>query len=199
MKINKLWLYYVLLAMCLSACSISKNVPEGYFLLKSNKLEYVEKVPFAYDLEAILKQSPNQRTFGIRLKLRTFNLIDSVKIIEKKQKKFDAFQHGLVKKRKRCDRINQSRIDRAKKKGKTHYNKKVIEDTIFSHLLIRERLKYQFGEEPIVFDTVAYKATNKQLVNFLRRKGYYQPILRDIPTSFIIKRWIINRYWWSCI
>ena len=163
----------------MSSCAISKNVPEGYFLLKSNKLEYVEKVPFAYDLEAILKQSPNQRTFGIRLKLRTFNLIDSVKIIEKKQKKFDAFQHGLVKKRKRCDRINQSRIDRAKKKGKTHYNKKVVEDTIFSHLLIRERLKYQFGEEPIVFDTVAYKATNKQLVNFLRRKGYYQPILRD--------------------
>ena len=54
MKINKLWLYYTLLALCLSACSISKNVPEGYFLLKSNRIEYVQKVNFAYDLEDIL-------------------------------------------------------------------------------------------------------------------------------------------------
>ena len=88
MKINKLWLYYTLLVLCLSACSISKNVPEGYFLLKSNRIEYVQKVKFAYDLEAILKQRPNQRTFGILLKLRTYNLIDSAKIVEKKKKHF---------------------------------------------------------------------------------------------------------------
>ena len=45
--------------------------------------------------------------------------------------------------------------------------------------MLRERLKYQFGEEPIVFDSVAYKKTNQQLVNFLRRKGYYSIILED--------------------
>ena len=179
MKINKLWLYYVLLAMCLSACSISKNVPEGYFLLKSNKLAYVKKVPFAYDLEAILKQRPNQKTFGLLLKLRTYNLIDSVKIAKTKQNKFDSFQKGIVRKRKRCAAVNQRRITRAKKKGKSFYNKKVVEDTVYSHLLIKERLKYQFGEEPIVFDTIAYKKTSKQLVNFLRRKGYYRSKLTD--------------------
>ena len=92
MKINKLWLYYTLLALCLSACSISKNVPEGYFLLKSNRIEYVQKVKFAYDLEDILKQRPNQRTFGMLLKLRTYNLIDSAKIVKKKKKHFDKFQ-----------------------------------------------------------------------------------------------------------
>ena len=85
MKINKLWFCNTLLVLCLSACSISKNVPEGYFLLKSNRIEYVQKVKFAYDLETILKQRPNQRTFGMLLKLRTYNLIDSAKIVEKKK------------------------------------------------------------------------------------------------------------------
>ncbi|MFL2664240.1 MAG: BamA/TamA family outer membrane protein [Crocinitomicaceae bacterium] len=179
MKINKLWLYYTLLVLCLSACSISKNVPEGYFLLKSNRIEYVQKVKFAYDLEAILKQRPNQRTFGILLKLRTYNLIDSAKIVEKKKKHFDKFQKKLKKKKARYIKINDKRISKAKRKGKTHYRKKELQDTIYSHLLIRERLKYQFGEEPIVFDSIAYKKTNQQLVNFLRRKGYYSIVLKD--------------------
>ncbi len=179
MKINKLWLYYTLLALCLSACSISKNVPEGYFLLKSNRIEYVQKVKFAYDLEDILKQRPNQRTFGMLLKLRTYNLIDSAKIVKKKKKHFDKFQKKLIKKKARYEKTNNKRISKAKRKGNTHYRRKELQDTIYSHLLLRERLKYQFGEEPIVFDSVAYKKTNQQLVNFLRRKGYYNIILND--------------------
>jgi outer membrane protein assembly factor BamA len=179
MKINKLWLCYTLLALCLSACSISKNVPKGYFLLKSNRIEFVQKVNFTYDIEAILKQRPNQRTFGMLLKLRTYNLIDSAKIVEKKKKRFEKFKASLNKKRARYAKTNEKRIAKSKKKGKTHYRKKVIQDTIYSHLLIRERLKYQFGEEPIVFDSVAYKKTNQQLVNFLRKKGYYSILLSD--------------------
>lgn len=180
MKINKLWLCYTLLALCLNACSVSKNVPEGYFLLKSNRIEYVQKVKFAYDLETILKQRPNQRTFGMLLKLRTYNLIDSAKIVEKKKNSFDKFQKKLKKKKARFDKVDKKRILKAKKKGDTHYRKKELQDTIYSHLLIRERLKYQFGEEPIVFDSVAYKKTNQQLVNFLRRKGYYSINLSDM-------------------
>tara|TARA_B100001115_G_C15847024_1_gene427391 strand:- start:1610 stop:4291 length:2682 start_codon:yes stop_codon:yes gene_type:complete len=179
MKIDKLWFCPTLLLLCLSACSITKNVPEGYFLLKSNKIEYAQKVKFAYDLESILKQRPNQRTFGILMKLRTYNLIDSAKIVEKKKKRFEKFQKDLKKKRERYNKINTKRIAKAKRQGKTHYKKKELEDTIYSHLLIRERLKYQFGEEPIVFDSVAYKKTNQQLVNFLRRKGHYNIILSD--------------------
>ena len=148
-------------------------------MLKSNRIEYVQKVKFAYDLEAILKQRPNQRTFGILLKLRTYNLIDSAKIVEKKKKHFDKFQKKLKKKKARYIKINDKRISKAKRKGKTHYRKKELQDTIYSHLLIRERLKYQFGEEPIVFDSIAYKKTNQQLVNFLRRKGYYSIVLKD--------------------
>tara|TARA_B100001287_G_C22685574_1_gene533347 strand:- start:149 stop:2833 length:2685 start_codon:yes stop_codon:yes gene_type:complete len=179
MKINKLWLFYILLVLCLSACAISKNVPEGYFLLKSNKIDYAQKVNFTHDLEAILKQRPNQRTFGILLKLRTYNLIDSANIIEKKKKHFDRFQKKLNQKKDRYTKINNKRILKAKRQGKTFYRKKELKDTIYSHLLMRERLKYQFGEEPIVFDSVAYEKTNQQLVNFLRRKGYYGFILKD--------------------
>ena len=48
-----------------------------------------------------------------------------------------------------------------------------------NHLLLRERLKYKFGEEPIVFDSIAYRKTNQQIINFLRRKGYYKASLSD--------------------
>ena len=68
----------------MSACSLTKNVPDGYYLLKKNKIKYVEKVDFEYDLDAILKQRPNQKTLGILLKLRVYNLIDSAKIVTKK-------------------------------------------------------------------------------------------------------------------
>ena len=179
MKINKLWFCFALLAMCLSACSISKNVPEGYFLLKSNEINYADKVPFQTDLEAILKQRPNQKTFGMLLKLRMYNMIDSAKINQKKLQKFDSFQKNLKKKRRRYQKINERRAALEKSKGKTHYYKKELEDTIFSKRLIRERLKYQYGEEPIVFDSVAHKKTRQQIVNFLRRKGYYNSDLKD--------------------
>ena len=165
--------------MLMSACSLTKNVPDGYYLLKKNKIKYVEKVDFEYDLDAILKQRPNQKTLGILLKLRVYNLIDSAKIVVKKNERFAGFQKGLKKKQKRYDKINLKRIDRAQRKGQKEYRKKVLSDTIYNHLLLRERLKYKFGEEPIVFDSIAYRKTNQQIINFLRRKGYYKASLSD--------------------
>jgi len=163
----------------MSACSLTKNVPDGYYLLKKNKIKYVEKVDFEYDLDAILKQRPNQKTLGILLKLRVYNLIDSAKIVAKKNERYARFQKGLEKKQKRYDKTNQKRIARAQRKGQKQYRKKILSDTIYNHLLLRERLKYKFGEEPIVFDSIAYKKTNQQIINFLRRKGYYKASLSD--------------------
>ncbi|MDG1349754.1 MAG: BamA/TamA family outer membrane protein [Crocinitomicaceae bacterium] len=188
MKINKLWWFCALLVLLVNACSLTKNVPEGYYLLKSNQIKYVQKVNFEYDLDAILKQRPNQKTLGVLLKLRMYNLIDSAKIVEKKQERFDDFQIALKKKRGKYERINKKRIAKAKRKGETHYRKKTLTDTIYNHLILRERLKYKFGEEPIVFDSIAYKKTNQQIVNFLRRKGYYNASLSDSIKIDSVKR-----------
>ena len=137
MKINKLWWFCALLVLLVNACSLTKNVPEGYYLLKSNQIKYVQKVNFEYDLDAILKQRPNQKTLGVLLKLRMYNLIDSAKIVEKKQERFDDFQIALKKKRGKYERINKKRIAKAKRKGETHYRKKTLSDTIYNHLIFK--------------------------------------------------------------
>ena len=80
-KINKLWFFVICISICITSCNITRNVPDGYFLMNSNKIVVKEKVTFKDDLTDILKLKPNQRILGIRLKLRTYNAIDSTKLM----------------------------------------------------------------------------------------------------------------------
>ena len=96
--------------MCISiglaSCNITKNVPEGYFLMNSNKITVDQKISFKDDLTDILKLKPNQRILGMRLKLRAYNLIDSTKLSEKRLKANEKFKQNLIRKRLRYAKIN---------------------------------------------------------------------------------------------
>ena len=165
------------ISMGLASCNITKNVPEGYFLMNSNKITVDQKISFKDDLTDILKLKPNQRILGIRLKLRAYNLIDSTKLSEKRLKANEKFKQNLIRKRLRYAKINSRRIEKAKRKGKEYYTEKIIKDSINDDLLFRERIKYKFGEDPKVFDSIAFNKTNEQIYNYLRRRGYYNPEL----------------------
>lgn len=159
------------------SCNITKNVPEGYFLMNSNKIAVEQKISFKDDLTDILKLKPNQRILGMRLKLRAYNLIDSTNLSEKRMKANQKFKQNIIRKRLRYAKINSRRIEKAKRKGKEYYTEKIIKDSINDDLLFRERIKYKFGEDPKVFDSIAFNKTNEQIYNYLRRRGYYNPEL----------------------
>ena len=176
-KISKVCFYFLCISICVVSCNITKNVPDGYFLMNSNKIIVKQKVSFKDDLTDILKLRPNQRTVGFRLKLRAYNLIDSTKLSEKRKKLNQRFKEKLKKKREKYAEINEKRIQRAKRKGKEFYTEKIIKDTINEDLLFNERIKYKFGEDPKVFDSITFVKTGKQIYNYLRKRGYYSPVL----------------------
>ena len=176
-KINNLWFFVICISICITSCNITRNVPDGYFLMNSNKIVVKKKVPFKDDLTDILKLKPNQRILGIRLKLRTYNAIDSTKLMGKRIKVNEKFKLKLDKKRAKYARINAKRIEKAKRKGKEFYTEKIIKDTVNNDLLFRERMKYKFGEDPKVFDSTSFNKASVQIHNYLRKRGYYNPEL----------------------
>ena len=178
-KISKLWLGLLCISICLVGCNITRNVPDGYYLMNSNKIVVEQKVSFKDDLTAILRLKPNQRALGFRLKLRAFNMIDSAKVVDSRKKANQKFKAKLKRKRERYARINARRIEKAKKKGRTYYTEKIIKDSMNHEVILRERIKYKFGEDPKVFDSIAFEKTGEQIINFLRKRGYYNPILKS--------------------
>ena len=156
--------------------------------MNSNKIIVKEKTSFKDDLTAILKLKPNQKILGVRLKLRAYNLVDSTKLIEKRKSVNERFKHKLGKKRAKYARVNAKRIERAKRKGKEFYTEKIIKDTVNNDLLFKERVKYKYGEDPKVFDSITFNKTNEQIYNYLRKKGYYKPILESAVVYDSAKR-----------
>ncbi len=155
------------------SCSLNRNVPNNLYLLKSNEIFINKNTIPKEDIALIVRQKPNQRTFGLPIKLYIFNLFDSTAIAHKRLKKIDSFERRVLKKQHKAEIKNQKRIKRAIKKGEGEYVKKVVSDTIFSKILFREKMKYKFGQKPIVFDSLLYKKSLDQIGIYLKKKGYY--------------------------
>lgn len=157
------------------SCRQTKYVPEGKHLLKKNKIEIVgDKIP-KDDVSSIIRQHPNYKRFGVKWKLMAFNLIDSTKVADKrleKNKKIRLKNADRIAKQKR---INESRVEKALKKGKSHYTEKIIplKDTLEPRKFFREWYKYKIGRPPVVFDSIPFNKSLEQLEVFLRKKGYY--------------------------
>lgn len=181
----------MLILISVVSCNITQNVPEGRYLLKSNKLELPKKTKVDEDeLRNVIRQRSNHRTFkfrfrgrlyGIRTKLRVYNAIDSTKAAESRKRRYQRYQKINKKKLKRQERINDRRIERALKKGKTTYKPKKVElkDTVNPKRTLRNKVKYGFGEPPMVLDTSTMKVSREQLELFLQKKGYFEATVRS--------------------
>lgn len=182
----------MLLLLGVASCNITRNVPEGRYLLKSNELEIPKKTKVDEDeLRNVIRQRPNHKTlFVFRLKLRAFNSIDSTKAAESRKKRYKKYQEKNRKKLKRQKRTNERRIERALKKGKTTYVPKEIElkDTINPKRTLRNKIKYDFGEPPKVLDTSTVKVSREQMELFLQKKGYFHATVRSDVKYYKKKR-----------
>lgn len=157
------------------SCKQTKNVPDGKYLLKKNKVYLKGDKMDKDDLEEIIRQKPNFKRFGVKWKLMMYNAVDSTKVADKRTRKNLKLREKNQKLREKEDRINAKRIARAHRKGKEYYTQKIVQlkDTITPRKFFREWLKYKIGRPPVVFDSIPYNKTLEQLSAFMRSRGYY--------------------------
>ncbi len=170
------YLILVLVIGFITACNITRNVPEGYYLLRKNSIENPNSSTISEDeVRSVLKQKPNHKTLGIRLKLRVFNAIDSTKTANAQRERYLKYRKKNKRKIARQERINERRIDRAVKRGLKTYRRKDVKlkDTVNPKPTLREKLKYEFGEPPKIFDSSAMNTSQEQLELLLQKKGYF--------------------------
>lgn len=133
------------------------------------------------DFEDLYKQPENYRTLGFwRLRLRTYNSVDSTKVAKKRIRKNEKLHKINDRKRAKMARINEKRRQKAIEKGKDYYKPRIIElkDTVAPRKFVREWALYSFGEPPVVFDSSKMERTAEQMARFLKRKGYYEGSVR---------------------
>ncbi|MFM7595267.1 MAG: BamA/TamA family outer membrane protein, partial [Flavobacteriales bacterium] len=128
------------------------------------------------DLEAVIRQQPNQKLLGMPLRLAVFNAVDSAKVAEKRQRKNTKLLEDNSKSISKMNRINAKRIAKAREKGRDYYTEKIIplKDVEHPRKFLREWLKFKYGEKPVVFDTNLFVRSVDQARILLRKKGYYE-------------------------
>lgn len=169
-----------IIALSFYSCKQTKYVPEGKYLLRKNIIKVEEGKLNKEDIAEIIRQKPNFKTLGIKMKLGVFNMVDSTKVANKRLKKNRSINNWNKKKIEKRNEINKKRIKRAREKGNEYYTEKIVKlkDTLNPKMFFREWLKYKIGEKPVVFDTAPYNKSIDQLKVYLKHKGYYYGSVR---------------------
>ena len=163
-------------------CRQTKYVPAGRFLLNKNEIIQSGDKLDGYELEEIIRQKPNYRSFGVKWKLMAYNAIDSAKVANKRFLKNTELREENKKRLIREDRINAKRIAKATNKNREFYTHKTIQlkDTADPRMFFREWYKYKLGRPPVVFDSIPYRKTIEQFEAYLKTKGYYYGSVKAI-------------------
>lgn len=167
---------YILLIICslIIGCRETKYVPQGKYLLKKNTITIDGGDLEEESVAEIIRQKPNYKSFGLKIRLWTYNSVDSTKVAEKRLKKNLKLKKKNDKKLAHQKEVNQRRIDKARAQGKSHYTEKIVQyDTIDQKKFFREWLKYKAGEKPVVFDSILFNKSIEQLQVYLKNRGYY--------------------------
>ena len=185
LKVFKLTYFLLIIVLLISSCKSVATISHPHkYLLKKNKIQLIGDPLDESELEAYIKQKPNTTFLGLPFRRYTYNLIDSVKVAERR---LEINKHTHLKNQKRklkAYKINQKRIKKAQLKNNGFYTerKAVIKDTLNSKRFFREWLKYKIGEKPVNFDSILFQKTLSQFQIYLKNKGYYSSILNGTVT-----------------
>lgn len=175
-RLFKTYFLFAVLTSVLLACNLTRRVPDDYALLNSNDIELKENIPINDDeINDVIKQRTNRRTLGFRLRLRAFNSIDSTKTAEDRVDRYIKYRKKNKRKLARQERINKRRIERSLRKGDSTYRPKSItlKDTIEVKPTFRERIKYDYGEAPVIYDSASINNSVNQIRLLLQKNGYF--------------------------
>jgi outer membrane protein insertion porin family len=181
--------YFVIGALTVlvsAACNVTRNVPQNHYLLEKNKLVYPDEINFKEDnIRALIRQRTNSRIFkfslgpikskGIPHKLMIYNMVDSTKVADKRYRKNMKLREKNAKRLVKQDSINAKRIRKARERGDSLYKPKYkrLKDTINPRKFLSEKMKYDFGEPPVIFDSLTANVTRRQMALYLQRKGFF--------------------------
>lgn len=157
-------------------CKATKNVPEGKHLLVENTIQISDDQLLESEISAVIRQNPNLKFARIaKLRLMAFNAVDSAKVARNKEDLRQRLIRINTRRLMKMNRINGRRIAKAKQKGLSFYKEKRVslKDTVDFRTKIREKLKYKFGEAPVIADTFFLHKSVNQITSYLRAKGYY--------------------------
>ncbi len=168
------------LILLVVGCSfrVARYVPEGRYLLKDNRVTIKGESLDESEVKRVIRQQPNLKAIkflNLKLRLVAFNSIRPEKAEKSRLKRLAKFRNKNTKRLLKQDRINERKMQKAKKKGKTTYFERTLQlkDTITPRLTIRERIKYKFGEAPVIADSFLFEKSKEQLQVYLHQKGYY--------------------------
>lgn len=165
----------LLVALLLVQCKVTKYVPEGKYLLKDNKLTVSGDKLNEDEAKEILRQQPNLSTLAIKFRLVAYNMVHPEKAEKSRLRRLRKIHAKNAKRKIKENRINQRKIADATAKGDSTYYKRTIQlkDTVTPRLTIRERIKYKFGEAPVIVDSFLFEKSREQLKIYLNKKGYF--------------------------
>jgi outer membrane protein insertion porin family len=184
---NKIVFLTVALA-ALSACNISKRVPDGSYLLVENSVLVDDKTINSDELFEVIKQKRNTGlSLKMKFRLRIFNSIRDKKITKSINRRLAKYRRKNKNKLARELRINTKRYKRALAKSQKgdfqengkmvepSYRPKVIElkDTVNLGSTFRQTLKNKVGQKPVIIDTTLVTSSVRQLEKYMRSKGYF--------------------------
>ena len=175
LRIFKITYILLIIGLLAYSCKQTKYVPINKYLVKKNIVQ-VEEAHLEEDkVLEIIRQKPNFKTFGIKMRLWAYNRVDSAAVAEKRFARTISLRQENQQRFERVQRINQRRIDKAYEKGSDLYTEKIIryKDSVNPKLFFKEWFKYKIGEKPIVFDSIPFNKSVEQLSVYLRNKGYY--------------------------
>lgn len=169
----------------MSGCSATKSIPPGRHLMVKNVITVQGDKMKTAEISEIIKQQPNTRFLGMRVRLGLYNAIDSVKLVKHKIKKINRFRKKNNKRIQKEYRINTRRRDKAIKRGYPDYIYKKIKlkDTISDIQTWREKVKFKLGEAPVIADSTLLSKSRAQLKTYMHSKGYfYATVSADFDT-----------------
>jgi len=144
-------LFFLLLS--LFACSPTKYLKDGEYLLKGYSVETDDKDVMKYYPEDYVRQKPNKKIFRIPIYANIYNTIDPIKEAKREEKR-------KIKEDKR----NRKRLAKGKEpKEKLAFTRWVL----------------KIGEEPVIYSPVQTRKTSQQITTLLKNKGYFNAKTAD--------------------
>jgi len=180
---------------------VTRYVPEGRYLLKDNKVTIKGESLDEAAVKRVIRQQPNLKAIkwlNLKIRLAAYNSIRPEKAEKSRLKRLNKFRRKNIKRLKKQYRINERKKQKARDKGKTTYFERTLhlKDTVNPRLTIRERIKYKFGEAPVIADSFLFEKSKEQLKVYLHQKGYYYDTVTAVMDTLTKrnKQKIIARY-----
>jgi outer membrane translocation and assembly module TamA len=182
---NSTYLLLLIIAFAFVGCHQAKYVPDGYYLLRENNAVFIGHAEEGHemeddhshidqsDFESLMKPETNGS-----YKLWVYNQIDSNRYKRQVLKKRKKFNRKTEKRKAKEDKINAKRISKAKKKGETHYKKKIKKEKS-PRLGWRNWLIEHWGEAPVLLDTSKISKSKQQMKVYLSQRGFKSVEIHD--------------------